>query len=109
LALPLALMIGVYRVILRCREDREFLVLAGMGVGLHQFIGLATVIGACAMVDSLFVSGTVDPLARFAHRLVLFNAQHEALRGGITPGQFYFFDAYTVFAGETTVATPERR
>src|SRR5690606_1475464 len=26
LALPLALMIGVYRVISRCREDREFLV-----------------------------------------------------------------------------------
>jgi lipopolysaccharide export system permease protein len=109
LALPLALMIGVYRVILRCREDREFLVLAGMGIGLHQFIGLAMAIGASAMALSLFVSGTVDPHTRFAHRSVLFDAQHEALRGGITPGQFYFFDAYTVFAGETTVARPERR
>jgi len=109
LALPLALTIGVYRVILRCREDREFLVLAGMGVGMHQFIGLALMMGAGAMGLSLLVSGTIDPLSRFAHRSVLFDAQHEALRGGITPGQFYFFDAYTVFAGETTVAKPERR
>lgn len=108
LALPLALMIGVYRVISRCREDREFLVLAGMGIGLYQFIGIALGIGATAMLVSMTVSGSIDPLSRFAYRAVLFDAQHQALRGGITPGQFYFFDKYTVFAGEHTVERPER-
>ena len=109
LALPLALLIAVYRVALRCREDREFLVLAGMGIGVHQFIWLALAIGIGLQACSLIISGAVDPYAQFAHRSVLFQAQHHALRGGITPGQFYFFGKNTVYASAQAVESQERR
>jgi lipopolysaccharide export system permease protein len=108
LALPLALTIAVYRVALKCREDREFLVFAGMGIGIHQFIWLALIVGVGAQIASLFVSGLLDPRAQYAHRSVLFDAKHEAIRGGVTPGQFYFFDRYTVYAGRQEAKTPER-
>ena len=109
LALPLALLIAVYRVALQCREDREFLVLAGMGLGVHQFMWLALAIGVGAQLCSLVISGSVDPRAQFAHRSVLFQAQYHALSGGITPGQFYFFGKNTVYASAQAVESQERR
>jgi hypothetical protein len=66
------------------------------------------VVGVGAQIASLLVSGVIDPRAQFSHRSVLFDAQHDALRGGVTPGQFYFFGRYTVFAGPQEQAKPER-
>lgn len=108
LALPLALTIAVYRVTLRFREDRELLILSGMGIGTHQFVWLALVLGLAAQMLSLLVSGVVSPAATFAQRQLLFEAHYTALRGGISAGQFYRFGEYTVFAGPKRLKTDER-
>jgi lipopolysaccharide export LptBFGC system permease protein LptF len=109
LALPLALLIAVYSTSLRCREDRELLVLAGAGIGAHQIIRLVVLAGIAAQVLSLLLSGVIEPYARFGYRLVLFASEYRALRGGITPGEFYFFGNTVVFAGSQAADTPERR
>ena len=109
LALPLALTIAVYRVTLRFREDRELLILSGMGIGAHQFVWLALALGLAAQVLSLAVSGVVSPAALFAQRQLLFEAHYTALRGGISAGQFYRFGDYTVFAGPLRVKSNERQ
>jgi lipopolysaccharide export system permease protein len=102
LAIPLALLIAVYRVTLRFREDRELLILSGMGVGTHKFIWLAVGAGLAAQILSLILSGLVAPAAAFGQRQLLFDAHYKALRGGISAGQFYGFGQYTVFAGPNT-------
>lgn len=109
LALPLALTIAVYRVTLRFREDRELLILSGMGIGAHQFVWLALALGLGAQILSLVVSGVVSPAAMFAQRQLLFEAHYTALRGGISAGQFYRFGDYTVFAGPLRVKSNERQ
>jgi lipopolysaccharide export LptBFGC system permease protein LptF len=109
LALPLALLIAVYSTSLRCREDREFLVLAGAGIGAHQVIRMVVLIGVTAQLFSLLLSGIIEPYARFGYREVLFAAEYRALRGGITPGEFYFFGNTVVFAGSQATDTAERR
>jgi lipopolysaccharide export LptBFGC system permease protein LptF len=109
LALPLALLIAVYSTSLRCREDREFLVLAGAGVGVHQILRLLLLIGLAAQVFSLLLSGVIEPYARYGHREVLFAAEYRALRGGITPGEFYFFGNAVVFAGARAADRAEQR
>lgn len=98
LALPIATLIAVYRVALRVREDRELVVLAGTGVGAHQFLVLALFVGLLAQGASLVISGAVEPHARFAHRAIVFAARHAALSGGGATGEFYFFPNDTVFA-----------
>ena len=98
LALPLALMIAVYRIVLRRREDRELLVLSGAGIGSARFVWWAMTIGIAAQLISLIVSGVIQPRVKFAERSLLFAAQYQALRGGIAPGQFYFFGKNTVYA-----------
>ncbi|MBN8919834.1 MAG: LptF/LptG family permease, partial [Rhizobiales bacterium] len=109
LALPVALLIAVYRVLLHAREEREFLVLASVGIGTHQLVAWMVSLGGVALVLSAVVSGFVDPHARFGARKVLLNAEYRALRGGITPGQFYTFGSTTVFAGQQIIESPERR
>lgn len=99
LALPLALLIAIYQVFLRFREDRELLILSGMGISAHHFLWLAIVVGFAAQIVSLIVSGAISPAAVFAQRQLLFDANYTALRGGISAGQFYRFGSYTVFAG----------
>lgn len=59
LALPLALMIAVYRIVLRRREDRELLVLSGAGIGSARFVWWAMSIGLAAQLISLIVSGVI--------------------------------------------------
>ncbi len=108
LAIPLALLIAVYRVTLRFREDRELLILSGMGVGTVQFVWLAVGVGLAAQVLSLFISGVVSPAAAFGQRQLLFDAHYTALRGGISTGQFYGFGQYTVFAGSNTASNARR-
>ncbi len=81
LALPTALLIAVYRVALAMREDREFLMLSSLGIPPHGLIRLVLVIGLGAQISALAVGGFVDPLSRYAFRLVMFSAQYNALTG----------------------------
>lgn len=82
LALPTAILIAVYRVSLGLREDREFLMLSSLGIPPHGLIRLVIRIGVLAQVAALLVGGFVDPLSRYAFRLVMFSAQYSALMGG---------------------------
>jgi lipopolysaccharide export LptBFGC system permease protein LptF len=108
LALPLALMIAVYRIVLRRREDRELLVLSGAGIGSTRFVWWAMAVGFAAQLISLMVSGAIEPRAKFAERSLLFAAQYDALRGGIAAGQFYFFGKNTVYASPQDKKSSDR-
>ena len=44
-ALAVAILIGVYRALLRAREDRELLVMGGAGMGISQLLALVLVVG----------------------------------------------------------------
>ena len=108
LALPIALLMAVYLVALRCREGRELVILATMGIGARQFIALALMIGFAAQLSSLLVSGIMEPYSQFASREVLFQAQNRALRGGIASARFYEFPGYVAYGPAQTEAAPER-
>ncbi|WP_296575669.1 LptF/LptG family permease [Phreatobacter sp.] len=82
LALPTAILIAVYRVALGLREEREFLMLSSLGIPPHGLIRLVIRIGLVAQIAALAVGGLVDPLSRYAFRLVMFSAQYHALTGG---------------------------
>ena len=45
---------------------------------------------------------------KYAERKLLFTAQYQALRGGIAPGQFYFFGKNTVYASRQEKRSPDR-
>lgn len=98
-ALAVAVLIGVYRALLKAREDRELLVMAGAGMGISQLIGLLLVVAFLAQGASLFVSGTLGPKAQFTQRVILFDAEYHALREGGSTGQFYDFPNHVVFVG----------
>lgn len=108
LALPIALLMAVYLVSLRCREGRELVVLATMGIGARHFIALALAIGLTAQLASLLISGIVEPYSQFGNREVLFQAQNKALRGGIASARFYDFPGHVAYASAQTESTPER-
>lgn len=108
LALPIALLMAVYLVALRCREGRELVILATMGVGARQFIALALAIGLAAQFMSLLVSGIVEPYAQFLSREILFQAQNRVLRGGISSARIYEFPGYVIYAPAQTEAAAER-
>jgi lipopolysaccharide export LptBFGC system permease protein LptF len=97
LALALALLLAVYQVMLRAREDRELLVLSGAGVGTRQFLAVLVFVGAIAQGSSMLVSGLLEPAAHYASRVVLFNAQYRALKTGVVAGRFYRFPKHVAF------------
>ncbi|MHA6297938.1 LptF/LptG family permease [Devosia sp. CAU 1758] len=100
-ALPLALSIGVYIVLLRRREAGEFIAMAGIGVGYHALIRFSLLIGALGAIASVVVSGHIAPLASYAAATSYDHARFEALRRGNLPaGQFYPVDDLVVFAAE---------
>ncbi|MCC7346931.1 MAG: LptF/LptG family permease [Variibacter sp.] len=109
LALPMALMVAVYRVALQCREDRELLVLSGMGLGAHHFVWMVMSLGVVAQLASVLVSGSIGPRSQYLERVVYFVAQYRALASGIVPGQFYTFGEHTVFAGRAEPGSLDRR
>lgn len=97
LALPTAILIAVYRVALGLREDREFLMLSSLGIPPHGLIRLVIRIGIVAQIASLLVGGIVDPLSRYAYRLLMFSAQYNALTGGVvTTSRLFETQAGTV-------------
>jgi len=85
LALALALLLAVYQMLLRSRENRELLVIAGAGAGTFDFVAVLLVIGLAGQFGSMLISGLVQPAAQYAKRVVLFDAEYHALlRGGGT-------------------------
>jgi len=97
LALPLALLIALYRVALQSRELGEFLTISGLGIGVVQYLRLAIGLGFIAMLVSLFISGFVDPLARFEQRRFHFDLQYNTTQGTFRPGILYLFERFAVY------------
>ncbi len=98
LALPLALVIGVYRVLLRLREQRELLILAAAGISAQFLLRRVALVAVMAFGLSVWVSGFVEPQANFAYRKLLFDAQYEVLRGRLVPERFYSFNGLFIRA-----------
>jgi lipopolysaccharide export LptBFGC system permease protein LptF len=109
LALALALLLAVYQVMLRARENRELLVLAGAGMGTRQLLAVLVAVGGIAQATSMIVSGAIEPAAHYASRVVLFNAQYRALRQGAVAGQFYRFPKHVAFVSTPKGNPSERR
>jgi lipopolysaccharide export system permease protein len=109
LALAIAVLIGVYRVLLRAREDRELVVMASAGLEIRSIVGMLLRISLVSCLISLLISGVVAPVAQYGQRVIVFNAEYRALRYGAIAGQFYFFPGHVVFAGpEREHAQPRR-
>lgn len=97
LALGLALLLAVYQALLRSRENREMLVIAGAGIGSFEFIAFLLVIGFAGLFASIVISGLLQPAAQYAKRVVLFDAEYNALLHGGGGDQFYSFPKHTVY------------
>jgi lipopolysaccharide export system permease protein len=97
LALALALLLAVYQTLLCSRENREILVIAGAGAGTFDFVAFLLVIGLAGLLGSIAISGLVQPVAQYAKRVVLFDAEYHALLQGGGDGQFYAFPGHTVY------------
>ena len=99
IALPTALLIGVYIVVLRRREDQEFKIFAGMGYSPWILNITAVTIGLVGAVVSLVLSGFVEPTARFQLTSTLEGVAHQAIRDGeLTSGRFYQVADMTFYA-----------
>ena len=100
IALPIATLAAAYFVILRRREAREFIVLAGMGRGIGPLVRFALMVGAAGLGLSLYLSGHAEPLSRYAAERIMQEVRVEAIRNSsIGAGKFYHLEGYTVFAG----------
>jgi lipopolysaccharide export system permease protein len=97
LALPIAVLIAVYRVILRSRERLEFIALASGGQSTFSLIRSTSVVALLAFLFSLLISGFVYPYSKFAFRSDVDDIRYQALRAGSTPGQFLYFPNYTIY------------
>lgn len=104
LALPIAILVAVYLTTIRMREGRELLVFATAGIGPFHLIALASMIGFAALSVSMLVSSGIDPSARYAQRVILFDAEFRALKEGINTGQFHYFSNKVTFAPARSTA-----
>ncbi|MHA7776917.1 LptF/LptG family permease [Roseibium sp. M-1] len=99
IALPTALLIGVYFVVLRRRESQEFKIFAGFGYGARTLYITAVFIGLTGAITSLALSGFVEPSARFHLATTLQGVAHQAIReGDLTSGRFYQVADTTFYA-----------
>jgi len=99
IALPTALLVGVYIVVLRRRENQEFKIFAGFGYGSRALNMTAVAMGFTGAVLSLALSGFVEPAARFHLATTLEGVAHQAIRDGdLTSGRFYQVGDTTVYA-----------
>jgi lipopolysaccharide export system permease protein len=97
LALPSALLLAVYRVVLRLREDSELIIMAGIGIGAHRLIALLAVLAVPAQLLTVAMSGFVEPQLRFLQRAITFDSAYGTLRNESAAGEFHFPGDYTVF------------
>ncbi|MBO1325793.1 LptF/LptG family permease [Acetobacter sp. TBRC 12305] len=89
-ALPLAMIVAVYRTALTMRENRELLVLSACGLAPRSFILPPIVLAVAALLLSLAASGVVNPLALYAQRAVLFDAAYRNLITATGQSQLVF-------------------
>jgi lipopolysaccharide export LptBFGC system permease protein LptF len=108
LALAISVLMAVYWTTLRMRENRELLVLFMAGIGPYRLIALTLAIALAAQIGSLMVSSVIDPASRYVQRVILFDAEFRALRGGISTGQFYYFPNRVAFAPAQSAAGRDR-
>ncbi len=97
LALPLAILIATYRIILTYRENREFIALASGGQSVLPLLRFAGALAVTALICSLLISGFAVPHAKFAFRAKVDAVRYETLRAGSTPGKFLYFPDYIVY------------
>lgn len=99
-AMPLALLIGVYRALIEARDGGEIVVMAGAGVGPWRLLSPLLGFGALALVVVIVVAGWVDPLARAARdRLYLDAARRmvlESVGNGLPRDEIRTVDGHTV-------------
>ena len=99
IALPTALLIGVYIVFLRRREEQVFKISAGFGYSPRTLITIALAIGFVGAVVSLILSGFVEPPARYLFSTTMNGAAHKAIRDGeLSSGRFYQVGDTTFYA-----------
>jgi lipopolysaccharide export LptBFGC system permease protein LptF len=99
IALPTALLIGVYIVVLRRREGQEFQIFAGFGYSPRVLSITAVVIGLSGSAVSLVLSGFVEPPARYHWITTLEGVAHQAIREGeLASGRFYQMGDTTFYA-----------
>lgn len=109
LALPMAILAAIYATTLRLRESRELLVLSTAGIGPYRLIGITAVVAVAGLVVSLAVSGVLDPLARYAGRSILFQAELTALRTGSDSGRFHVLQNRVTYSPPETDASGSHR
>jgi lipopolysaccharide export system permease protein len=97
LALPLAILVATYRVVLQYRENREFIALASGGMGTFPLMQFAGAVSIAAFVSSSLIAGELAPYAKFAFRDDIHSIQYQALRAGSTPGEFLFFPNLAIY------------
>jgi lipopolysaccharide export system permease protein len=97
IALPIAVLIAVYRMILRSRERLEFIALASGGQSAFPLLLSSVLVALLVLVSSLLISGVVAPYAKFSFRHDVDEVRYEALRAGSKPGQFLNFPNYTIY------------
>ena len=100
IALPVAVLAAVYFVLLRRREAREFIILAGMGRGIGPLVRFVVLVGLIGLALSLYLSGHAEPLSHYLAEKTMNEVRIEAIRtSSIGAGKFYHLSGNTVFAG----------
>lgn len=98
-AMPLALLIGIYRALLESRDGGETVALAGAGVGPWGLMSALLGLGAVAFALVVFVAGWVDPLARTMREKLFLDAAREvvldAVRNGLARDRVESLNGYT--------------
>ncbi|MFT8674645.1 MAG: LptF/LptG family permease [Acetobacter sp.] len=102
-ALPLAMVVAVYRTVLQMRENRELLVLSACGLAPGTFILPPAFLAVVAMVLSLTASGIINPLALYAQRAVLFDAAYQNLTTATGQSQFIFMGNRVAFVPQESL------
>jgi lipopolysaccharide export LptBFGC system permease protein LptF len=106
IALPTALLVGVYIVVLRRRENQEFKIFAGFGYGPRTLSLTAVTVGLTGAVLSLALSGFVEPVSRYLLVTTLEGVAHQAIRDGdLASGRFYQVGDTTIFAASGHLKT----
>ena len=105
-AMPLALLIGIYRALLDARDGGETVVLAGAGVGPWGLMKSLVGFGALALVGVVVIAGWIDPLARTARDRLFLDAGRkmvlEAVRNGLARDKVESLNDYTFVSPATT-------
>ena len=102
LALPIALVVSVYLVLLRRREAGEFIVLAGTGYDARMIVAAALFTGLCGLGISAVISSYVEPLARYGLQRAYLDLTFQSVRSGqLSPGKFFSFGQFSVFAAHS--------